>query len=134
MTKKSRLAGGGNEIKEKEKKIIRNRTKTERSAGIMHKELYNKIGEMRISFRYLEGENKTRRTQSCIQYLLYPPQTKFGGYIGITPSVCLSVCPSVRLSRVNLTLVIPFQPIQIRLSYYTCWFLVARPFCPYQKI
>ena len=55
-----------------------------------------------------------------------PPQTKFGGYIGIAPSVCLS--------RVNLTLVITFQPIEIRLSYYTCWFLVTRPFCPYQKI
>ena len=29
---------------------------------------------------------------------LYPPQTKFGGYIGITLSVCLSACLSVCLS------------------------------------
>ena len=58
-----------------------------------------------------------------------PRKRSLGGYIGITPSVCLSV----RLSRVNLTLVITFQPLEIRLSYYTCWFLVIRPFCPYQK-
>jgi hypothetical protein len=34
-----------------------------------------------------------------ICYLLYPPQTKFGGggYIGITLSVCQSVCPSMYL-------------------------------------
>ena len=69
--------------------------------------------------------------------LLYPPQTKFGGVYRNHPvclSVCLSVRLSVRLSRVNLTLVITFQPIEIRLSYYTCWFLVTRPFCPYPKI
>ena len=40
-----------------------------------------------------DGSNRLWR-----QRLLYPPQTKFGGYIGITLSVCLSVCPSVCLS------------------------------------
>ena len=53
-------------------------------------------------------------------------QTKFGGFIGIT-------FLSVHLSRVNLTLSITFQPKEIRLSYYTCEFLVTRPFCLYQK-
>ena len=64
--------------------------------------------------------------------IFIPPANEVGGggYIGITPSVCPSVC----LSRVNLTLVITFQPLKIRLSYYTCWFLVIRPFYPYQKI
>ena len=33
----------------------------------------------------------------------------------------------------NLTLAITFEPKEIRLSYYTCWFLVTRPFCLYQK-
>ena len=73
--------------------------------------------------------------------VIIPPASEVGGggrYIGITPSVCLSVrlsvCLSVCLSRVNLTLVITFQPIEIRLSYYTRWFLVTRPFCLYQKI
>ena len=33
----------------------------------------------------------------------------------------------------NLTLAITFEPREIRLSYYTCWFLLTRPFCPYQK-
>ena len=119
--------------------------------------------------------------------LLYPPQTKFGGYIGITLSVCLSVCPSVcpsvrpsvRLSvqsklnfdhnflakgdralilhkripcdktclsipkfltswpwpwlltyfRKNLTLVRTFKTKEVGLSYFTCVFFVARPFC-----
>ena len=28
----------------------------------------------------------------------------------------------------NLTLAITFEPKEIRLSYYTCWFLVTRPF------
>ena len=69
-----------------------------------------------------------------ISSIYTPRKRSLGGYIGITPSVCLSVRPSVRLSRVNLTLVITFQPLEIRLSYYTCWFLVIRPFCPYQKI
>ena len=113
---------------------------------------------------------------------LYPPQTKFGGVYRNHP-VCLSVCPSVRLSVQsklnlgynfstnrdkafilhmlvhcdktflsvpknltlwpwpwlltyfwkNLTLAIIFEPKKIRLSYYTCWFLLKRPFCPYQK-
>ena len=66
-------------------------------------------------------------------YIMIPPANEVwgggGGYIGITPSVCLSV----RLSRVNLTLIITFQPIEIRLSYYSCWLLVTRPFFPYQK-
>ena len=112
-----------------------------------------------------------------------PRKRSLGGYIGITPSVCLSVRLSVRPSVQsklnlgynfstnrdkafilhmlvpcdktflsvpknltlwpwpwlltyfwkNLTLVITFQPIEIRLSYYTCLFLVTRPFCPYQN-
>ena len=33
----------------------------------------------------------------------------------------------------NLTLAITFEPREIRLSYYRYVFLVARPFCPYQK-
>ena len=74
-----------------------------------------------------------RMVLSAIRKLLYPPQTKFAGVYRNHP-VCLSVCPSVCLSRVNLTLVITFQPIEIRISYYTCWFLVTRPFFPYQKI
>ena len=62
---------------------------------------------------------------------LYPPQTKFGGVYRNHP-VCLSVCLFVCLSRVNLTLAITFEPKEIGLSYYTCVFLVARPFCWYQ--
>ena len=76
-------------------------------------------------------ENKETRKLSP-HLLLYPPQTKFGGVYRNHP-VCLSVCLSVRLSRVNLTLVITFHPIEIRLSYYTCWFLVTRSFFSYQK-
>ena len=41
-------------------------------------------------------------------YYYTPRKRSLGGYIGITPSVCLSVCSSVRLSRVNLTLAITF--------------------------
>ena len=37
---------------------------------------------------------------------------------------CLTVC----LSRVNFHLAITFKPEEIGLSYYTCVFLVARPF------
>ena len=65
-------------------------------------------------------------SQTSILYLIrlssfiLPPQTKFGGYIGIILSVCLSVC----LSRVNLTLAITFSLKEIRLSYYSCVFLV----------
>ena len=33
----------------------------------------------------------------------------------------------------NLTLAITFEPREIRLSYYMHVFLLARPFCPYQK-
>ena len=66
---------------------------------------------------------------NVVIYYYTPRKQSLGGYIGITPSVCLSV----RLSRVNLTLTITFEPREIRLSYYTCWFLLTRPFCPYQK-
>ena len=59
-------------------------------------------------------------------------QTKFRGYKGITLSLCLSVLPSVSLSRVNLTLAITFEPREIGLSYYTCVFLVTIPLCWYQ--
>ena len=112
-----------------------------------------------------------------------PRKRSLGGYIGITPSVCLSVRLSVRLSVQsklnlgynfwtirdkafillmlvpcdktflsvpknltlwpwpwlltyfwkNLTLAITFEPREIRISYYRYVFLVARPFCPYQK-
>ena len=50
------------------------------------------------------------------------PQTKLGD---ILESPCLS--------RVNLTLAITFELKEKRLSYYTCVFLVTRPFSPYQK-
>ena len=36
------------------------------------------------------------------------------------------------LLKKNFTLVITFEPREIRLSYYTCVLLVARPFCWYQ--
>ena len=55
---------------------------------------------------------------------IIPPANKVWGYIEITPSVC----SSVRLSRVNLTLAIIFEPKEIRLSYYICGFLGTRPF------
>ena len=55
-----------------------------------------------------------------------PPQTKFGGVYRNHP-VCLFLCPSVCLSRVNLTLAITFEPKEIGISYYTCVLLVARP-------
>ena len=62
--------------------------------------------------------------------LLVPFRSQiFDAFLTTFWTVRLSVC----LSRVNLTLVITFQPVEIRLSYYTCWFLVTRPFCPYQK-
>ena len=63
----------------------------------------------------------------------YTPANEVWGVYRNHP-VCLSVRPSVCLSRVNFTLVITFKPLEIRLSYYTCWFLVIRPFYPYQKI
>ena len=53
---------------------------------------------------------------------------KFGN-IGIT----LSVRSSIRLSRVNLTLALTFETKENWLSYYTCVFLLKRPFRPYQK-
>ena len=40
-------------------------------------------------------------TQKKDTHSLYHPQTKFGGYIGITLSVCLSVCSSVQ-RKLNL--------------------------------
>ena len=40
-------------------------------------------------------------TNSFLYSFLYPPQTKFGGYIGITLSVFPSICPSVQ-SKLNL--------------------------------
>ena len=114
---------------------------------------------------------------------LHPCKRSLGGYIGITLSVCLSVCPSFHLSVQsklnldhnlltkgdralilhksipcdktflskpkfltawpwpwlltyfwkNLTLAITFEPKEIGLSYFTCVFLVARPFCRYQN-
>ena len=75
-------------------------------------------------------------TQSDEPVVIPPANEVWGVYRNhpVCLSVCLFVCPSVCLSRVNLTLVITFQPIEIRLSYYTCWFLVTRPFRPYQKI
>ena len=114
-----------------------------------------------------------------------PRKRSLGGYIGITPSVCLSVRPSVHPSVQsklnlgynfstnrdkafilhmlvpcdktflsvpknltlwpwpwlltyfwkNLTFAITFEPKKVRLSYYRYVhvFLVARPFCAYQK-
>ena len=66
-----------------------------------------------------------------IMKIIIPPANEVwgGGYIGITLSVCLFVC----LSRVNLTLAITFELKEIRLSYYTCVFLVTRAFSPCQK-
>ena len=43
------------------------------------------------------------------------PANQVWGYIGIAPSVHLSLC----LSRVNLTFALTFEPREIRLSYYT---------------
>ena len=61
------------------------------------------------------------------------PYKRSLGYIGITLSVCLSVCLSICLSRVNLALAITFELKEIKLSYYTCVYLVTRPFSRYQK-
>ena len=74
---------------------------------------------------------KTKHPADCYcGWLNYTPSKRsLGGYIGITLSVCLFVC----LSRVNLTLAITFELKEIRLSYYTCVFLVTKPFSPYQK-
>ena len=38
------------------------------------------------------------------------------------------------LLKKKLTLSIAFEPKEIRLSYFTCVFLVARPFCRYQNV
>ena len=65
---------------------------------------------------------------SCLHLsasLLYPRKRILGGYIGNILSACLS--------RLNLTLAISFELIEIGLSYYTCVFLVTRPFSPYQN-
>ena len=86
-----------------------------------------------VSYRLAKKVTPPMEMTRQICRVIIPPANEVWGYIGITPSVCLSVRLSVRLSRVNLTLAITFQPIEIRLSYYTCWFLVTRPFCPYQK-
>ena len=39
------------------------------------------------------------------------------------------ICQKAGSERV--TLAITFEPKEIRLSYYVCWFLVTRPFCRY---
>ena len=65
--------------------------------------------------------------------LLYPLQTKLVGGVYRNHPVCLSVCSSVGLSRVNLTLAITFELKEIRHSYSIWGFFVTRPFCPYQK-
>ena len=56
--------------------------------------------------------------------VIKPPQMKFGGYIGITLSVRLSV-------QSKLNLAITFQLKELRLSNFTCVFHVTTPFSPY---
>ena len=64
------------------------------------------------------------------------PNTPVQLISGIQPTVLLrkSVCLSVRLTRVNLTLAITIELKEIGLSYHTCLFLflVTRPHSPYQ--
>jgi hypothetical protein len=53
----------------------------------------------------------------AISSLLYPPQTKFGGYIGIT----LSVCPSVHVPcKRNSSLTTYWIFMTLYLQYTTC--------------
>ena len=80
-----------------------------------------------MSIYYISMYQKSKITLICFRFYAY--------FLIILPTneVCLSVCSSVCLSRVNLTLAITFQPKEIRLSYYTCGFLVTKPFWPYQQ-
>ena len=50
-------------------------------------------------------------------------------------SVCLSFCPSVRLSvrQKTLTLAITFLLLEVSLSYFACVILMTRPFQRYHK-
>ena len=58
------------------------------------------------------------RTSLCciVALLLYPRKRGLGMYRN--PPVCLFVCSSVCLSRVNVTLAITFEPKEIRLITY----------------
>ena len=60
-----------------------------------------------------------------VEFFLYPHKRSFGVYRN--HPVSLSVCPSVILFRVNLTLTITFELKEIRFSYNTRMFLVTRP-------
>ena len=66
------------------------------------------------------------------EYHSYTPTNEVWGVYRNHP-VCLSVRLSVCLSRVNLALAITFELKEIKLSYYTCVFLVTSPFSQYQK-